>query len=174
MHPGAHNVCRWLGAKRDFDAACNQPDVDAPSLSGGAFSFPPFLSPSPSSFGSMLLAPDSSLPLPCSAEAVSFWPSASVVFCTAEWRQYVSWSGGYKLLMTVFLKVRNYYRVTKVVRDTVFVNVSMIIAPPALTSYSRRNSCFDVNIICVPNHFCHPVLDIGIALTGLVKFAFTI
>ena len=61
------------------------------------------------------------------------------------------------MLMTVFLKVRNYYRVTKVVRDTVFVNVSMIIAPPALTSYSRRNSCFDVKIICVPDHFCHLV-----------------
>ena len=73
------------------------------------------------------------------------------------------------MLMTVFLKVRNYYRVTKVVRDTVFVNVSMRIAPPALTSYSRRNSCFDVNIICVPNHFCHPV-HIDMSLSSLRVF----
>ena len=26
-----------------------------------------------------------------------------------------------------------------------------------VTSYTGRNSCFDVNIICVPDHFCHPV-----------------
>ena len=26
------------------------------------------------------------------------------------------------------------------------------------TSYTRRNFCFDFNIICVPDHNCHPVL----------------
>ena len=25
------------------------------------------------------------------------------------------------------------------------------------TLYTRRNSHFDVNIICVPEYFCHPV-----------------
>ena len=49
---------------------------------------------------------------------------------------------------------------TKVVGDTVFVDFSMRIAHwpgQVATSYTRRNSCFDVNIICAPDHFCHPV-----------------
>ena len=52
------------------------------------------------------------------------------------------------------------YRLTKVLRDTYFVDSKMRFAPKArqaYTLYTRHNSHFDVNIVCVPEYFCHPV-----------------
>ena len=49
---------------------------------------------------------------------------------------------------------------TKVLGDTDFVDLKMTLrcrARQVETLYTRHNSHFDVNIICVPEYFCQPV-----------------
>ena len=42
------------------------------------------------------------------------------------------------------------------------------------TLHTRRNSHFDVNIICVPEYFCHPTVDISdIQLPTLAQGGFS-